>query len=117
MTLGFPSVRELLSRVTSSEVTELLAYHNLDPRDGSRGDLQAALVCSTVANVNRGKNSSPIKPDMFMPDFYGKRDSVGAEDVFARLQAASAMTRKAEPDSPEPVVKVITPGRENKDGV
>ena len=69
LALGVPSPRELFSRLTSSEVTQWLAFYSLDPWDGVRGDLRAGIVASTIANANRGKDQKAFVPDDFMPDF------------------------------------------------
>ena len=116
MRLGIPSVRELYSRLTSSEITEWISYYRLDPWDGGRGDLQAAIVASTVANVNRGKNSTPMKPGDFMPDFMRSDTSQTAEDIFQRLGMASKMTEGAGETPPAPLVKIISPERGDDDG-
>ncbi len=117
MRLGIPSVRELYARLTSSEITEWIALYRLDPWDGARGDLRAAIVASTVANVNRGKNSPPMKPGDFMPDFERSNKSQTAEDIFQRLGMASAMTEGAGGPPPAPLVRIITPEEEgDEDG-
>lgn len=47
-----------------------MAYYELEPFGQERGDLQAAIVASTVANVNRDpKKSKPFKPADFLPNF------------------------------------------------
>jgi hypothetical protein len=62
------TVRELLARVDSHELTEWMAFHNLDPWGEYRADLRAGIVASTVANVNtvRGRK---FKPSDFMVDY------------------------------------------------
>jgi hypothetical protein len=64
-------VRELLERVESAELSEWMAYDQLDPFGNYRGDLQSAIVASTIANVNlnRKKRKKPFSPDDFIPEF------------------------------------------------
>ena len=62
-----PSV--FLRSVSSRELATLLAYHKLSPVDDSRGDLQAGIVASVIANVNRDqkRRPTPFSPVDFMP--------------------------------------------------
>jgi len=63
------TVRELLSRVSASEIAEWMAYDSLDPIGRERGDLQAGVIASTIANTMGGgrKDGQPHKPVDFMP--------------------------------------------------
>ena len=57
---------ELLATLTSSELSAWMAFSRIEPIGYARGDLQAAIIASTVANVNRKK---PLGLKDFMPDF------------------------------------------------
>lgn len=59
------TVRELLGRVDSRELTEWVAFHNLHPWGEERADLRAGIVASTVANCHSTKGT--FKPSDFMP--------------------------------------------------
>ena len=49
-------------------MTEWQIYcRDYDPFGNERLDLHAGIVASTIANVNRGKNTHPFKPTDFMP--------------------------------------------------
>mgnify|MGYP003139586721 CR=1 FL=1 len=61
------TVRELLARIDSRELSEWMAYYELNPFGSVRDDLQAGIVASTIANVNRGKNDKSFTPSDFMP--------------------------------------------------
>lgn len=52
-----------------SELGEWAAFWNLGPWGAVRGDLQAGIIASTVANANRDskKRPKPFRPDEFMP--------------------------------------------------
>ena len=63
------TVSELLSRVSSHELTEWQAYYGLEPFGEDRADLRAGIVASTVANVFRKSGTSPYKAQDFMPRF------------------------------------------------
>ena len=64
-TLGC-TVRELLARIDSRELTEWLAYYGLNPWGPERSDLRAGMVASTVANC---LTSGSFKPSDFMPKY------------------------------------------------
>lgn len=75
------TVGELLSRVTSAELTEWIAFAELEPFGEERADLRAGIVASTVAEVNRNpkKRKQPFTPQDFLPKF-GKERSDDVED-------------------------------------
>ena len=59
----------MLSEITSAQFAEWMAYSRVEPWGEERADLRAGIVASTIANVNRGKDKKPYKPQQFMPDF------------------------------------------------
>ena len=61
------TVRELLNRIDSSELTEWAAFYSLEPFGDFRSDMQAGIIASTIANCNRSKHSKTFKPIDFMP--------------------------------------------------
>lgn len=63
------TVSELLSRVSSRELSEWQAYYGLEPFGEDRADLRAGIVASTVANVSRKSGTKPYKAQDFMPRF------------------------------------------------
>ena len=71
------TVRELLARIDSRELSEWMAYYELNPFGSVRDDLQAGIVASTVANVNRGKNDKSFTPSDFMPYMEKPQQSEG----------------------------------------
>ena len=66
------TVRELLGSMDSHELTEWMAFDQVDPVGGRRGDYQAAVVASTVANANRGKGQRVLTPNDFVLEYGGR---------------------------------------------
>lgn len=66
LALGLP-VRELLGRIGSDELTEWMAFYQLEPFGDFRADFRSGIVASTFANANRAKDSKPFTPEDFMP--------------------------------------------------
>lgn len=62
---------ELLARISSRELSEWMAYFELDPFGQERADLRAGIVASTVANTARDpkKRRRQWMPKDFMPQF------------------------------------------------
>jgi hypothetical protein len=84
------TVRELLARTSSRELTEWAAYERISgPLGYARADLQAAIVASTVASVHSGKGARRPMPKDFIP-VWDKRPA-SAEELFAKVQQANAM--------------------------
>ena len=65
------TVRELLARVSSRELSEWMAYAKIEPFGEMRADLRAGIIASTVANTARDpkKRRRPFQPREFMPRF------------------------------------------------
>jgi hypothetical protein len=61
------TVRELLSKLGSDELSEWMAFYQLEPFGDFRADYRSALATSTFANAHRQKDSPPFKPEDFMP--------------------------------------------------
>ena len=60
-------VRELLSRVGSDELTEWMAFYQLEPFGEVRADLRSGVVAATFANAHRTKDARAFTPEDFMP--------------------------------------------------
>lgn len=82
------TVEEMLARISSRELTEWQAYYTLEPFGARQGYVQAAIVASTVANVNRGKDSRPFKPEDFMPQW-----DEGPDEVLTPEETVKAFAR------------------------
>ena len=63
------TVRELLTRISSKELSEWIAYYAMEPWGVETEDLRTGIIASTIANVNRDpkKQKKPFKPQDFMP--------------------------------------------------
>lgn len=80
---------ELLGRISSEELSEWVAYYQLEPFGTEVDMLGHAITASTVANVNRGKGQKALSPKDFMPDFEKSSHVQSAEEM---LQFAEMMT-------------------------
>jgi len=95
-------VGELLRRLDSRELSEWMAYDQIEPLGEWRADLRAGIVAATLANVNRGKAQKPFKPEDFMPDFAGVAPSAGSGagadplSIFGMLAARGNQNNTAE---------------------
>ncbi|MGW3674640.1 phage tail assembly protein T [Streptomyces sp. NPDC005166] len=85
--LGMP-VRELLTRTSSRELTEWIAYEKVTgPLDTRlRGDIAAGIIAATVSNSNGGKKRA--KPSDFMPNWFKRRKS--AQEIWQDVVQANA---------------------------
>ncbi len=59
----------------ANEYNAWARYYRDFPFGGARGDLQAGVVASVVANCNRGKGSRVYNPADFIPQFTQKPQS------------------------------------------
>jgi len=69
------TVRELLARIDSRELSEWMAFFRLEPWGTEVEDLRAGIVAATVANANRDpkKQRKPYRPQDFMPQWDRQR--------------------------------------------
>jgi hypothetical protein len=63
----------MLSRMDSAELTEWIAFYELEPFGYEIGMLGHAITASTIANVNREKSAKAYKTEDFMPKFDKKQ--------------------------------------------
>jgi len=55
----------------AGELSEWMAYDAIEPIGPERGDLQAAVVAATIANIHRKKGKKPFKLSDFTLKFDG----------------------------------------------
>lgn len=80
------TVSELLKRISSREITEWMAFSQLEPFGSKAGYLGHAITASTVANVNRAKGQKAYTAEDFMPAFEGKKKQTVEEMIqFAQV--------------------------------
>jgi len=61
----------------ADEWAHWVAFNNLSPIGDERGDVQAAMVVSTLANINRRKGQQAYKIQDFLP--YSQKESGDSE--------------------------------------
>lgn len=80
------TVAEAQQKIDSREFTGWLAYDRLDPIGDERGDLHAALVCATLANIHRGRGVKAFEVTDFMPEFDATpKKAMDAEEMRERM--------------------------------
>lgn len=84
------SVHEFLSRWSSAEITELMAYEKIEgPIGPLRGDYQAAMVSLTIANALGGKKRRSIE-DFLIPWGRTRPRPLDGYELLARAKAINA---------------------------
>jgi hypothetical protein len=84
------TVAELLSRVSSYELSEWQAFEKLEPFGSEAGYVGHAIVAKTIADVNRGKDQKSYELSDFMPDYEGEEE--GPQTEREMLQIAMTAT-------------------------
>ena len=64
---------ELLSQISSRELSEWQAYFIVEPFGEYRADLRNAIVACVMANANRSKDTEPFMVKDFMPKFEAEK--------------------------------------------
>jgi hypothetical protein len=71
----------------SSELTEWIAFYQIEPFGVVRDNLHAGIIASILYNANRGKRQKSMTVDDFIiKDVYEKREQ-GARDFLHDLRA------------------------------
>jgi hypothetical protein len=86
LSLGM-TVRELLAKLGSDELSEWMAFYQLEPFGDFRADYRSALMTSTFANAHRHKDSPPFSPEDFMPFIERQPSMSDAKSNAMRLKA------------------------------
>lgn len=81
------TVADLDSRMSSSELTEWMAFERMTgPLGRYRQDIQAATIAAVIANANRGKGGRTFKvSDFLIP--YGKQETKTAEQMLEAIKS------------------------------
>jgi hypothetical protein len=61
------TVRQLLANLDAAELTEWLAFNQIEPIGEPRADLRAGIIASAVANYGPRDLPTPAQPSVFMP--------------------------------------------------
>jgi len=69
------TVKELLARIDSRELSEWTAYYQIEPFGEFRADIRSAIIATTLANIHRGKDQQPFRIKDFMPKFEIEKQS------------------------------------------
>lgn len=60
------TLKQLYREIDSAELSEWQAYYNIEPWGESKADIRTGIIASTIANVNRGKNTKAFTYDNFV---------------------------------------------------
>jgi hypothetical protein len=90
---GRVDVDAMLDSLTSRQLTELMAFHELDPWGEGRADLRMGIQAALTANINRDskKKPEPFSPEDFMPFVKRRKENPAAK---LRAQFAHRVKRK-----------------------
>lgn len=75
----------MLANIGADELAEWMAYEKVaGPLGGARGDFHAALIASTLLNVNRGKNDAVVNISDCMPNWDPRPQTDDEMEAIAR---------------------------------
>lgn len=69
----------LMSEMGSRELSEWMAYNEIEPFGPWRDDLRMGILAATVANTGFGRPDPPVQAADFIPDFLGQDDTEPTE--------------------------------------
>lgn len=96
LAMGRVDVDAMLDELTWPQLREWMAYYEIDPWGGSRADLGAAIVASTMANI-WGRKSKTYRVSDFLPTFGARRQTkaeIGSIMMMAARAAQAARSAK-----------------------
>ena len=89
---------ELLSRISSAELTEWMVYYQLEPFGQETQYIGPAITSAILANVNRKKGDKTHSADEFMPKFEKEEKSPEQMLSFAAMITAGMGGTIGEPE-------------------
>lgn len=93
---------ELGERITGLELLEWAAFERVEgPIGNLRGDVQAGVIASLLANVNRKKGAKQFKIDDFIPEW----DTPEAEELTPEQQRERVFAALGGKAAPKPEAK------------
>lgn len=96
--MGIPNVDAMLESISGVQLTEWMAYADLEPFGEERADLRMAIGTASLANIMyqlwTGKRDAPFKVEDFMPKFE-KPEPISKEDAIMAIDAAMTALVKA----------------------
>lgn len=87
MALGM-TVRDMLTRMDAKEMTDWIAFWNMEPWGDERSDFRSGVIASTVANVMSSKGRS-FTPQDFMLNGNRRRQSEASMRAVIKAVKAS----------------------------
>ena len=76
------TVRELLERIDSRELSEWAAYEQVEgPLGGPREDVLAAMIASTVHNAAQTKKGKRVTPKDYLPQWDNRKAQTWEEQL------------------------------------
>lgn len=88
------TVEDLLDRISSPELSEWMAFEQIEGPIGSpRADLHAGIIASVIANGYRDKKTkrSPFKPSDFIPKWDQGAGGPDPDELAAKARVLNAM--------------------------
>ena len=82
-------VAEMLSRISSRELTEWSIFYQLEPFGNEVNFYGHAITAATIANTHRKKGVKAFKPEDFMPVFEKPEQTVDEQIVFAKMMTVA----------------------------
>lgn len=84
------TVREMLSRMSSSEFSEWMAYYNIEPFGPIREDLRAGMIAAPLLNIWVPRGGTRAKPSDWIMRFDKAAEEQDWETMKAMLQGFTA---------------------------
>jgi hypothetical protein len=67
--------------MSSPELVEMMAYHNIEPWGSLRDDYRAGLAPAAIINALAKKNAKPVSPLDLYPEADGRRREVDLREM------------------------------------
>lgn len=83
--MGYAHPDVLLQELDSHQIAEWMAYSQIEPFGEQEAFWRSGMMASTIANVNRGKNTKGFKPEDFMPKIKQKQSAEEIKEVMMTL--------------------------------
>ena len=93
LSLGM-TIQQLLLNMDSQELSSWIAYDSIQPVGELMDDFRTGLVCSVVANANKGSKGKSLAPSDFMPYYKDKKKKNQTQDEMISVLMQSSRISK-----------------------
>ena len=94
LALGYPSPRAMLKEMTSSELSDWMAFYRIEPFGCHAEDRRSAQIVNMLYDINKKKGASSLKLEEILINFVHAIKEESTKSLAAKLRAWASASKK-----------------------